>query len=144
VNRSRKCTDQRSNCFFEANTRFTQWKPMILSFFVNIPLGSPKKFLKLEKSRIVQFPININLATTDHKLQGMMKKFLIISAINYSTPNWIYVVLSRVTTLDGLFFLHQILILSQPNYSKKNRYFKEIWKKVHSYTCKNMGTFHQI
>jgi hypothetical protein len=51
------------------------------------------------------FPVNNNLATTGHKLQGMTKKFLIVSSINYSTANSIYVVLSRVTSLDGLFLI---------------------------------------
>jgi hypothetical protein len=40
------------------------------------------------------FPVNNNLATTGQKLQGMTKKFLIVSSINYSTANWINVVLA--------------------------------------------------
>jgi Gpi18-like mannosyltransferase len=48
----------------------------------------------MEKSRIEQFPINNDLATKGHKLQRMTKKFLIISTINYSTPNWVNLVLS--------------------------------------------------
>ena len=59
---------------------------------VKFPLGDNKKFFTMEKSRIEQFPINNDLATTGHKLQGMTKRFLIISSINYSTPNWVYVV----------------------------------------------------
>ncbi len=65
--------------------------------------------MRLAKSKITQFPINNDLATsTGHKLQGMTKIYLIVSQFNYSTPNWIYVVLSRVTTLEGLFLLHPI------------------------------------
>ena len=75
------------------------------------------------------FPVNNNLATTGHKLQGMTKKFLIVSSINYSTVNWIYVVLSRVTSLDGLLLMQPLKPNFNPkpkNYSKKNGYFKDI------------------
>jgi hypothetical protein len=90
----------------------------------HFPLGSQKKNLKLERSRIVQFPINNDLATTGHKLQGMTKQFLIVSSINYSTPNWIYVVLSRVTTLDGLFLMHPI----KPNFNPQpTKLLQEEW-----------------
>ncbi len=74
---------------------------------VKFPIGG-SKFLKLEKARIIQFPINNDLATTGHKLQGMTKKYLIVASLNYSTANWIYVVLSRVTTLNGLFLLQPL------------------------------------
>ena len=72
---------------------------------VKFPIGHGRRFLKLSRSKIMQFPINNDLATTGHKLQGMTKQYLIVSQLNYSTPNWIYVVLSRVTSLDGLFLL---------------------------------------
>ncbi len=38
---------------------------------VKFPLGDNKKIFTMEKSRIEQFPINNDLATTGHKLQGM-------------------------------------------------------------------------
>ena len=44
-----------------------------------------------------------NIATTAHQLQGMSKDQLIASSLNYSSKNWIYVVLSRVRTLSGLY-----------------------------------------
>ena len=56
---------------------------------VKFPLGDNKKFFTMKKSRIDQFPINNDLATIGHKLQGMTKKCLIIKSINYSTPNWV-------------------------------------------------------
>jgi len=61
------------------------------------------------------FPVNYDLATTGNKLQGMTKKFLIVSSINYNTANWIYVVLSRVTSLDGLFLMQPL----KPNFNPK-------------------------
>jgi hypothetical protein len=62
----------------------------------------------------------------------MTKQYLIVSQLNYSTPNWIYVVLSRVTSLDGLFLLQPIKEDYNPQPSKllrdewKNQWEKEI------------------
>jgi hypothetical protein len=92
---------------------------------VKFPIGHGRQFLKLARSKITQFPINNDLATTGHKLQGMTKQYLISSQLNYSTPNWIYVVLSRVTSLDGLFLLQPIKEDYNPQPSKLLR---EVWK----------------
>ena len=46
--------------------------------------------------------MNSNIATTCHKLQGKTLENLVINSWNYTTPNWVYVVLSRVTTLRGI------------------------------------------
>ena len=53
---------------------------------------------------VTQIPINCNDATTGHKLQGMSKDKLIVVNWSYAA-NWIYVVLSRVRTLNGLYLL---------------------------------------
>ena len=52
---------------------------------------------------MTQFPVNSNIATTGHKLQGQTKKHLIVTSWNYTFPNWVYVGLSRVKNLRGLF-----------------------------------------
>ena len=57
---------------------------------------------------MTQFPVNSNIATTGHKLQGMTKDSLIVHAWNYTFTNWIYVVLSRVRTLDGLYLCEKL------------------------------------
>jgi hypothetical protein len=57
---------------------------------------------------ITQFPVNSNIATTGHKLQGMSKDFLIVHSWNYTFPNWVYVVLSRVRSLNGLFLCEKL------------------------------------
>jgi hypothetical protein len=85
---------------------------------VRIPIHQGKHFLKLAKSKINQFPVNSDIASTGHKLQGMTKQYLIVAQLNYSTPNWIYVVLSRVTTLHGLFLLQPIKANFNPQPSK--------------------------
>ena len=47
-------------------------------------------------------PINSNIATTCHKLQGKTLDNLIINSWNYGMQNWVYVVLSIVRTLGGI------------------------------------------
>jgi hypothetical protein len=55
----------------------------------------------------------------------MTKQYLIVSQLNYSTPNWIYVVLSRVTSLDGLFLLQPI----KENYNPQpSKLLRDAWK----------------
>ena len=54
-------------------------------------------------SHVEQFPILVNVATTGHKLQGMSKDIMVVSDWMYSCTNWVYVVLSRVRTLAGLY-----------------------------------------
>jgi hypothetical protein len=56
---------------------------------------------------VTQIPLIRNLATTGHKLQGQTKDAIIVSDYLYAN-NWIYVVLSRVTTRAGLFLRDQI------------------------------------
>ncbi|KAG7349075.1 PIF1-like helicase [Nitzschia inconspicua] len=49
-----------------------------------------------------QFPVNCANARTVHKLQGRSIHHLVVSAWDY-TDNWVYVCLSRCTTMNGLF-----------------------------------------
>jgi len=54
---------------------------------------------------VSQIPVNSNVATTGHKLQGMSKDTLIVNDWNYRSDNWVYVVLSRVRTRNGLYLM---------------------------------------
>ena len=54
-----------------------------------------------------QLPIISNIATTGHKLQGASVDNLFVHAWNYST-NWVYVILSRVRTMKGLYFREKL------------------------------------
>jgi hypothetical protein len=58
--------------------------------------------MKITGYKIEQFPINLSLAITGHKLQGMTLDMLILCETNM-TPNWLYVLLSQVTSLKGFF-----------------------------------------
>ncbi len=51
---------------------------------------------------------------------------MIVSQFNYSCPNWIYVVLSRVTTLDGLYLLQPIKASYNP---KPSKVLVQEWKR---------------
>jgi hypothetical protein len=77
-------------------------KPETNSVDIKIPGYGTKN--KLKDFKIHQFPVNLSLATTGHKLQGMTKDILILAEIS-TKSNWLYVVLSRVTTLAGLFLM---------------------------------------
>ena len=60
--------------------------------------------LKVQLSGISmeQFPLNSNIATTCHKLQGKTLVHLIVNSFDYGKKNWVYVVLSRIKRLKGL------------------------------------------
>jgi len=47
--------------------------------------------------KVTQVPVNSNIATTVHKLQGMSKDIIIVNSWNYRCENWIYTVLSKWT-----------------------------------------------
>ena len=54
------------------------------------------------KMKFEQFPVNVANARTVHKLQGRSIKNIVVSNWDY-TGNWVYVVLSRCSTLQGVF-----------------------------------------
>ena len=59
------------------------------------------------KCAMQQMQVNSSDAITGNKLQGLTKDNLIVYAWNKST-SWIYVVLSRVRTLKGLFLMKSL------------------------------------
>jgi hypothetical protein len=68
----------------------------------------PSKSKILKKVILFQLPVNLNDATTAHKLQGSSKKQVIVNNWTY-THGWVYTVLSRVRTLSGLFLINKLL-----------------------------------
>jgi len=85
--------------------RFFKLKPQTFSSVVKFPISRDCDDLTLSLGNvsITQFAVNSTIATTGHKLQGMSKDSLIVNSWNYRFANWIYVVLSRVRTLSGLY-----------------------------------------
>ena len=74
------------------------------AFKVDYPLNEALTGKKSEEINIklTHFPIISNFATTGHKLQGKTMPNLVIAEW-VTKPNWAYVVLSRVRTLDGIY-----------------------------------------
>ena len=62
-------------------------------------------------------PIVFNNATTGHKLQGSSVDQLFIHEWKYGCRNWVYVVLSRVRTRNGLFIRKPIKISEIKNFN---------------------------
>ena len=56
----------------------------------------------LKKIRTTYLPINCNISTTGHKLQGKTLDHLVINSFAYRCTHWVYVVLSRVRQLNNL------------------------------------------
>ena len=95
--------------------RLFKLSPHTFSCVVQFTLSQfcDKLKLSIGNVRFTQIPVNSNIATTGHKLQGMSKNTLIVNSWNYGFANWIYVVLSRVRTLSGL-YLCKPLDLNRP------------------------------
>jgi hypothetical protein len=74
-------------------------------FSVDMKLPGSASLIKGFK--MTQFAVNMSLATTGHKLQGMTMDLLILAEISLM-PNWLYVILSRVTTLKGLYLMQPL------------------------------------
>ena len=105
-------------------------EPQQISIHISIPSLST---LSIRGIKMEQLPMNDNIATTGHKLQGATLTNLIVKSWDYKVTNWIYVVLSRVKQLTGL-------VLCQPLDENRN------------YTCdpeltrfeKRMKHYHEI
>ena len=79
-------------------------KPERVGATIDFPLSSHKQGIKIKlgKVKVTQVPVNCNISTTGHKLQGTSKDSLIVNSWSYTFVNWVYVVLSRVRTRSGL------------------------------------------
>ena len=62
----------------------------------------------MKSQKIEQLDVLSGSASTGHKLQGQSKDALIVVDWTYKIDNWIYVVLSRVRTMNGIFFMQPI------------------------------------
>jgi hypothetical protein len=84
-----------------------------------------------------QFPLVSNSATTGHKLQGATLKTLYVSKWIYK-KNWAYVVLSRVTQLDGL-YLKEPLLPTLQKYAKPEEVKTMLQDLVRNKGCEMLG-----
>ena len=94
----------------------------------------------LDKIKVTYLPINSNISTTGHKLQGRTLDHLIVNSWAYGCPHWIYVVLSRVRTLKSL-ILNEKLDIHRAYEARKElvQWEKQIKKNVETMTFKIRG-----
>ena len=80
---------------------------------------------------MTQFLVNSSDAVTGHKLQGMTKDNVIVVSWNKQI-NWIYVVLSRVRTLDGLYLFKRLKLkdIKKPESFKEFQAFMERMRRI--------------
>ena len=154
-NNTRQCiaTLSESLRLMTAKHRFTL-SPQHYSTLVRVkshPMAPETEF----RCKMTQLPINVNDATTGHKLQGMSKDVVIITSwpTGGLFKNWEYVVLSRVRTREGLYLFRPMdmdksflpsneLALFFERAKKKQRAFlserKQAKKKCERYLSKNI------
>ena len=58
--------------------------------------------ITLDSIKITYLPVNCNISTTGHKLQGKTLSHLVVNSWAYKCTHWVYVVLSRVKNLNSL------------------------------------------
>ena len=56
----------------------------------------------LKKIKVTYLPMNCNISTTGHKLQGKTLDRLVVNSFAYQCRHWVYVVLSRVREKNSL------------------------------------------
>lgn len=128
---SDECRLKMAELRIEENKRRFRLKPK--TFYCKFNLEDIKKGTKLParlktqlKVTVRQLPINLNDATTGHKLQGMSKDQIIVQSWQYGTPGWPYTVLSRTRTLDNGLFLNERLDYKKfmKSFERNNRALK--------------------
>jgi hypothetical protein len=78
-------------------------KTALCQFPLSMDGSINKKTMRFRRRiKLTQFPVVCANARTVHKLQGRSIKNLFINSFSY-VGNWVYVALSRVTTIKGLF-----------------------------------------
>ena len=104
-NDTKKTNDTKTKYCQQSKTNIVKIKPV--KRMVNITIRQLEN-LVMYKQKIEQLDVLLGTASTGHKLQGQTKKALIIVDFVYFIDNWIYVVLSRVETLKGIFLMQPI------------------------------------
>ncbi|KAL7450493.1 hypothetical protein ACHAWC_005221 [Mediolabrus comicus] len=92
---------------------------------IDFPLHEHLPPIKVGNAVVRQIPVNSNVATTGHKLQGMSKDIIIINSWNYACENWVYTVLSRARTRKGLYLNHPLDLTKDFNVPEKLLQFEE-------------------
>ena len=100
----RHINDRISPHIFSIKTKSHSFKARVLKPRSLSVTQDDRETLSMKASQI---PTVINNATTGHKLQGSGVETLFVHSWSYVT-NWVYVMLSRVKTRNGLFARHKL------------------------------------
>ena len=138
-------TSKEANLKRDKDNRTFRMAPEVLSPDVTVRphrfATTPMKF----RCRMTQFPVNLNDATTGHKLQGMSKDFVIVTSwpkggMATWFKNWEYVVLSRVRKLSGLFLLEAIDLQQSFKPTEELQRYLQIVKRKENHLYKRIKT----
>ena len=104
------------------------------------------KNMILDKIKVTHLPINCNISTTGHKLQGKTLDHLVVNSFAYGCTHWVYFVLSRVRRLKDLILNTKLDI--HRNYKAKSdliRWEQDIKMIIEQRTFKDRGMtdYHQ-
>ena len=94
----------------------------------------------LEPISITYLPINSNISTTGHKLQGSTLDNLVVNSWTFKVQHWAYVVLSRVRSLNSLVL--NAMLDEDKQYSANAelvRWETEMKKKIEQKTFQDRG-----
>ena len=109
------------------SARLFKLKAEVTKVDIKMNLFGNKKKTVFTNQYIKQFGILVNTATTGHKLQGLSMDYIIIVSWFYGAKNWVYVVLSRVRTLRGLYLFKP---LEYKKYFKEDNKLKKHMKEL--------------
>ena len=94
-----------SDCLFQGTFKVTAQSGTFVCRFPIVEMG--RKIMLKPRIKLQHFPVILNHGTTGHKLQGRTMAELVIAEWS-NMVNWVYVVVSRVRTLKGLFLFKKI------------------------------------
>ena len=83
-------------------------EPKDFHFKAKFPSRLASRKQETVQMKATQIPFIVNDATTGFKLQGASVPNVVVTELSPKTKNWIYVLLSRVRTMDGLFLQEKI------------------------------------
>ena len=104
-------------------------KPQTFSCRIKVSPNDLVKEKQPMNCMMTQIPINSSDAITGHKLQGLTKDHIIVYSWNKST-SWIYVVLSRVRKLSGLYLVRSLKLSDIKPPSRDYLLFMQRMEKV--------------
>ena len=121
--------------------RTFQVKSEEFTFTAHMPIGDEVQKMNMKGE---QFSLISNSATTGHKLQGYTATSLLVSSWHYR-ENWVYVVLSRVKTMNGLYLLERLTkTLSKYAMSKDMKKMLEGFRKRFPMTTFTVDEYNQM